>query len=533
MVTQMTGKNILRLPRLRTRDGGTYTARIKIPPDLQAVYADRFGQRWAVKESWPKTLSPAEANRAFAERHEHIKARFDALRDAIAGRLQTLEHRQVHELVARRYMDFVGRYENSPGDPQSWDFLLGLFRDALEDAAGIEHWDRGTDFQLSDPVILAIVRDHVAEGTKADAWLANRGYALTPESRAAFLDALAPQYAHALGMLWRRAKGDYSRDPVLDTFPTLEAPSKAGNAISIRALFDQWVSEKKPARGTITRWQLVIDAAALRWPDPRRVTDSEAREWLKERVTDSRSAATVNRTWRTALKTICNWAQHEGRIKDNPFSKVKISVPRRTAIRESKAFTDSEAATILQGALAVEIRTPIDAACRWLPWLCAYSGARPGEIAQLRGQDVQERDSIRLMVLTPEAGTIKNRKIRIVPLHDHLIEQGFLEFVKARGQGPLFYEPHLRSGKNKKVPYIHVIQKVGEWVRSLGITDPEISPNHAWRHRFKLVAERANVPERLSDYITGHAPASTGRAYGQPTLSDLAREIKKLPCYEL
>jgi hypothetical protein len=34
---------------------------------------------------------------------------------------------------------------------------------------------------------------------------------------------------------------------------------------------------------------------------------------------------------------------------------------------------------------------------------------------------------------------VKNRKPRTVPLHEHLIEQGFLAFVKANGTGPLFY----------------------------------------------------------------------------------------------
>jgi integrase len=76
-------------------------------------------------------------------------------------------------------------------------------------------------------------------------------------------------------------------------------------------------------------------------------------------------------------------------------------------------------------------------------------------------------------------------------------------------------------------------QNVGEWVRSLGIADPEIRPSHAWRHLFKLAAERAGIPERISDVITGHKAASVGRAYGAPLLSDLAREIEKLPCYRV
>jgi hypothetical protein len=40
----------------------------------------------------------------------------------------------------------------------------------------------------------------------------------------------------------------------------------------------------------------------------------------------------------------------------------------------------------------------------------------------------------------PDGGSLKNEgSERIVPLHPDLIADGFLEFVKTRGKGPLFY----------------------------------------------------------------------------------------------
>jgi hypothetical protein len=50
-----------------------------------------------------------------------------------------------------------------------------------------------------------------------------------------------------------------------------------------------------------------------------------------------------------------------------------------------------ESNTILNAALAIDPRTKGDAAKRWTPWLAAYSGARMGEITQLRGADIVER----------------------------------------------------------------------------------------------------------------------------------------------
>jgi integrase len=78
-------------------------------------------------------------------------------------------------------------------------------------------------------------------------------------------------------------------------------------------------------------------------------------------------------------------------------------------------------------------------------WLCAYSGARSGEITQLRGVDVTKRGAFHVMKPTPEAGTIKTSEARVVPIHEHLVAQGFIEFVREIGKGPLFYNVRIPS----------------------------------------------------------------------------------------
>ena len=77
-----------------------------------------------------------------------------------------------------------------------------------------------------------------------------------------------------------------------------------------------------------------------------------------------------------------------------------------------------------------------------------------------------------------------------------------------------------------------VRERLATWVRKLGVTDPNIRPNHAWRHTFKQIGHRY-IPERILDAITGHAPATVGRGYGAPTLTDMAKALKKFPRYSL
>jgi hypothetical protein len=81
-------------------------------------------------------------------------------------------------------------------------------------------------------------------------------------------------------------------------------------------------------------------------------------------------------------------------VRKNPFVDIKVDVPRQSRSRETKAFTEDEASTILKAALAIKTpKTPLNRAKRWVPWLCAYSGARAGEVTQLRGEDIEKRGS--------------------------------------------------------------------------------------------------------------------------------------------
>jgi integrase len=111
-------------------------------------------------------------------------------------------------------------------------------------------------------------------------------------------------------------------------------------------------------------------------------------------INEDRTAQTIATVWKTALKTVFSWAVGEKLVGENPFKELRISVPRKAVERETKAFTDEEAQTILRAALAYQAPKTVDErARRWVPWICAYTGARAGEITQLRPSDIQKRGS--------------------------------------------------------------------------------------------------------------------------------------------
>jgi integrase len=358
-------------------------------------------------------------------------------------------------------------------------------------------------------------RPLVADLAGTAQFLANAGIVLTPEARNLFLDFVAQDFIEALYLLKRRAEGNYSADGHIRKFPA-RAVRPHKEAIRPLALWEQWVAAAQPAASTKTRWSGIFQTLDTKFPDANRISEDDARGWLRE-IAERGTAGTAKKNWLAAIKTIFAWAVGQKLTAANQFGAIKIKVPKKNKLRE-KAFTPDEAAMILRASL-----TSGDAAKRRIPWLQAYSGCRGGEICQLRGQDVHQIEGVWAIVLTPDAGSIKNRTARTVPLHEHLIEQGFLRFIKSKGNGALFYDA--------KTTPANLGHTLGQWVRRIGVTDLGVSPNHSWRHLWKQIAERSGISERVSDTITGHAPASVGRAYGKPNLSDMAAALAKFPRY--
>jgi integrase len=122
-------------------------------------------------------------------------------------------------------------------------------------------------------------------------------------------------------------------------------------------------------------------------------------------------------------------------------------------------------------------------------------------MTQLRKEDVREQDGISYIRITPEAGSVKTGQYRDVPLHPHLIELGFLDFVAAARDGALFFSG--RANPDARHLSKIVASRVSNWIRSLDVISPDVAPNHGWRHRFKTVGIEAGMHGRALDAIQG------------------------------
>lgn len=314
-------------------------------------------------------------------------------------------------------------------------------------------------------------------------------------------------------------------DPAAFVQDEAKATATAPRVVPIMDVFDRYAAEQQPEPKTIKKWKTALNSLItyLGHDDAGRVQPDDVIKWKDFLLapdadgTKPRGQGTVRNGYLGAIKPVFEWAKANKLIAVNPAAGVTVSVPKRKRNRAEMGFTDEEAKVVLSAATKVNWSdgTYSSFAYRWVPWICAYTGARVGEIAQLRDIDVgRTKDGTWFITITPEAGSQKGRFARQVPLHPHLIDQGLIGALEGR-KGPLFYDPaRKRDGSTGNPQYVKVGERVARWVRALGITDSELQPNHGWRHRFTTVARDAKIDRDVREAIMGHVAQTEHGNYG-------------------
>lgn len=328
----------------------------------------------------------------------------------------------------------------------------------------------------------------------------------------------------------------------LDQERRREAAARPKTQLSITGLLDRYVVETKVAPATEKAWRRMLGnlKVFLGRDDAHAVTTADLIRWKehllleKNSAGEQRSARTVREGYIAAAKAVFGWAAENHLLRENPAEKVKVRKEKRQRLRDP-GFSNDEALRVLRGTLLPpppRMTVEMARARRWVPWLCAYAGARVGEMAQLRAEDVRQIEGHWVVHVTPEAGSVKDGRARDVPLHPHIIQQGFLDALKGL-EGPLFYDPaRHRGGKDGNPQYKKVGERLAEWVRELGVDDPNLQPNHAWRHRFKTLSRRLNIHPDTANAIQGHAPSTDSEGYGQyGDLEAMVEAVKRFPRY--
>ncbi|AIF47314.1 site-specific integrase [Dyella japonica] len=143
----------------------------------------------------------------------------------------------------------------------------------------------------------------------------------------------------------------------------------------------------------------------------------------------------------------------------------------------------------------------------WIPLICAYSGARLGEVAQLRCADIRQVDGHWIFDITDEGEgqSLKTHTSRrIVPLHAKLQALGLLAYAdqaRALGHEWLFQSVEPDTDGRRAT-------QVGKWFRKFlarrGISQDVRGAMHRFRHTVVTKLRAAGYPDHEIAPLVGH-----------------------------
>jgi len=204
------------------------------------------------------------------------------------------------------------------------------------------------------------------------------------------------------------------------------------------------------------------------------------------------SVKTVNITLE-AMSSLFEWGIREGLGTPNPAKGLQVPDDRQE-IELRDSFTREDLKTIFSAPKYAEDKF-IKAAYFWVPLIALYSGMRREEVSQLHLSDVYQHEDgtwvFDVNIKPNRAGIIdkiiKNQKscIRLVPMHNDLIEIGFLEYcrrIEAEGHERIFPELNKteKSPKYGKQPG----KQFCDLVKSLKLPVAGKKVFHSLRHAF-------------------------------------------------
>jgi len=489
--------------------------------------------------------------KAAKERHAQVAATLARHYTAVRNGPRKLTQKETVALAGVVYRFWVEAFDDDPGSPETWERVLAandVARAGRSPRARLKIVPAGAD-EIRTRLHWSLEERF---GSAVDAVLGREGLIVDAASRARLLAQVAVAMTQASEVNARKAEGDYRPDPDAARFPEWTPPSPTktdreqtspgpgGQAVTLTGFMEGWWKEAKAAGRSASTYQSYSTTIAklvafLGHDDARRVTPEDVVRFKDYRLSEvspktgkAPSPKTVKDSDLAGLKAVFGWAVSNRRLPSNPAEGITIKLGKPKRLR-SKGFTDAEAEAILKAARELQQgkeNPKTFAAKKWVPWLCAYTGSRVGEMVQLRKQDIRQENSTWVITVTPEAGTVKGGEAREIPLHPHLVELGFTEFVSSSLGGHLFLNP-AKSG-DVLGPLQGVKNRLAEFARAL-VPDPNVAPNHGWRHRFKTLWREAGLDPRIMDVIQGHAARTVGDDYGDVTVKAMTGALAKFP----
>lgn len=515
-----------------------------------------------------KEHEPLKAQYAYSRKRMDWEKKMELWQRILDRDENDLSHGQLVALAAEYSRELVERYEADPfesplnlsvniSDNSIPDDLKKLSTSA--ENALLEYLRAKTEIERSTirqkilknhPDILKGLGRNLSElledivGSEASKIVASHSLNINDTDR----DLLKLELLEALGKADRslqdRQMGDYSTLHGLDKAPPFKMEVRPTLTFSSvierqRNLSQKGIDKEYKSAATLEKARSVSHAFSV-WRGSEEissVTYAEVERWRDQLLEGSTSRTTVRSKIGT-IKSLVNWSirhnKRDIRVEPSTPALFKGENPLIDLELPSRAHVDSDKRTFSKE-VAKEIlkrsrRLPQEFV--FIPWLQAYSGARISEIVTLKKQDVSQYEGIWYFEIRKENAkgvSGKHGNGRRIPLHQSIIEQGFLDFVKDCAEGLIFNRRGVAKidGRYREA-LIKVMTDDGE---NLLKGTP---PTHGWRHLFADISE-GKLTGSAQYYIEGRSEGTSRDHYGKSIarLPELARMINLIDAFDV
>ncbi|WP_161978138.1 DUF6538 domain-containing protein [Paraburkholderia kururiensis] len=522
---------------------GIYQLRIGIPKHLQHLFPRTSGGKLAT-DAYRASLKTRNRAEAITIAHRLIaehRVRFQALEDSTRPAPFVPLSEELEAYIAQAVQNLVLTLDEQT---RVTPILVGAYRGHLPNTDQVA-WEQTRDF-LTQEQAAAVQRFDQEQVQAWKAALARGDFSATreyvdfvcdplsirvewdtTEGRLA-LQRITRTLVRAMDAVAQRSQGEPVDTPPAPVIPkgltpddepskkTRDAPKTLRDMVPSWQQWNGYAETDNPAKRTGKALALFEEACGtVPLSNLTRATGAAFVKFLLDSKARGFGAKTAHNHY-TSVNALVNTAVKDGILDRNQFA---VSFDKTKGAKKREGWTDNEL-EILFGALLFsdqmeQVRhwdnvKPEDGRAALL--LLLHTGARIGEIAQLRCEDFQTRHGIKTIRITAEAGTVKtDESERIVALASHLLADPWFSAWHERtagGTGNAF--PSL-SGRASAPG-----DTLGKWFlelrRSLGLPTGRLHGSHKFRHWIRGALADKGIGTETSDSITGHAAqGSSGR----------------------
>lgn len=555
----------------RNRHSGIYYFRKATPTHLKSQKQKliELGVKYQGMVEWSlNTRDPKQAERLYPLKKAEAESMWNCWESMLINGPTELNHKQIITHAGHAALRLLAHFEDEPSNlprPELKLFDFGLrYSLALSQVPELHMGDQVDDLleeinKIPSPKVMQFLQDeleraasssrtvlleaaravmaiHLSKLTLKEIEKELHRYATQVDAPTSIrLQEQARQYGlRLIKTLNDRQDGDYREAEWISGLPGKEAVQGDPTPLSFNAVIELEIEQRlkglggnKLAKNSIAKYLRIAGKYARHSgsDDVRKVSKENAISWRDAMmdVPGLKNRTIADRL--TALGTIVNYARTQPHLPsvfstENPLKGLRIPHFEKPS-KGSRTHSLEEAKQILA---ASRSETRIDR--RWLPWLCAYSGARVEELAKLRKSNFRLVEGVLCFDIKNDPGQnqrTKNRSsIRTIPVHSALISEGIESFLEGFDHSePLF---PINASKN-----------VGRWIK-LSVLNSENSkpPNHAWRHLFKDLCNRYDVSVDTRIAINGYSTndqrdGSENYGGSDAALIGHKRELEKIP----